>query len=56
MTKDQAIKIFGGKSKAARVLGVHPSQVSRWPETLPDRWSDRVVGAAIRLKLKIPKD
>lgn len=56
MTKDQAIKIFGGKAKAAHALGVHPSQVSRWTDPLTTRWADRVMGAAIRLKLKIPKD
>jgi len=44
-----AIRIFGSKKGLAEVLGVHRSLISKLPEELPTKYSDRTVGAAIRL-------
>jgi len=49
MTKAEAIRIFGSKKGLAEALGVHRSLVSKLPEELPTKYSDRAVGAAIRL-------
>lgn len=47
MKKSEAIELLGGSlSAAADVLGVTVSAVSQWPDELPDRIAQRVVGAA----------
>jgi hypothetical protein len=53
MNKQTAIKILGGTPvKAAKALGYKTVQaIYVWPETLPMSISDRVNGAALRLKL-----
>lgn len=49
MDKKQAIDLLGGSpARAAELLGVTPSAVSQWPEELPRRLADRVLGAAVR--------
>lgn len=51
-TKQEAIRIFGGTMKAVGdALGISRQAVYQWPEELPQDTSDRLVGAAIRLKL-----
>lgn len=35
MTKQEAIKFFGGVKKLADALGVWPQAVYAWPENLP---------------------
>lgn len=52
MKKIEAIALFGSQSATARALGVTPSYISQWPDELPERLADRVVGAAIRLGRK----
>jgi hypothetical protein len=53
MNKQTAIQILGGTPvKAAKALGYKTVQaIYVWPETLPMSISDRVNGAALRLKL-----
>lgn len=54
-TKQEAIRIFGGTMKAVGdALGISRQAVYQWPEDLPQDTSDRLVGAAIRLKLLPP--
>jgi len=49
MTKTEAIRIFGSKRELAEALGVHRSLISKLPDKLPTKYSDRTMGAAIRL-------
>jgi hypothetical protein len=50
MTKTQAISIFGNRQQdLADAVGVTRSAVAQWPEELPPRQIDIVVGAAVRL-------
>ena len=53
MYKKQAIELFGSHRDLAYALEVTVSAISQWPDVLDQAKSDRVVGAAIRLK--IPK-
>lgn len=54
-TKQEAIQIFGGSMRAVGdALGISRQAVYQWPEELPQDTSDRLVGAAIRLKLLPP--
>jgi DNA-binding transcriptional regulator YdaS (Cro superfamily) len=50
MYKNQAIKMFGGQIPLAQALGITSSAISQWPDKLDQAKTDRVVGAAIRLK------
>ena len=51
MTKKQAIKIFGSVKLTAQALDISVQAVYQWPEKLDQAQTDRVTGAAIRLKL-----
>ena len=54
-TKQEAIRIFGGTMRAVGdALGISRQAVYQWPEKLPQDTSDRLVGAAIRLRLLSP--
>lgn len=53
MKKSDAIKIFGNQSKLAQALGLSKSAVSQWPENLTHYYSDRVIGAAVRIWLDL---
>jgi len=55
MTKAEAIRMFGSKRELAEALGVHRSLISKLPEELPTKYSDRTMGAAIRLG-RVPCD
>jgi len=55
MTKAEAIQIFGSKQALAEALGVHRSLISKLPDRLPTKYSDRTIGAAIRLDRVIPR-
>jgi transcriptional regulator with XRE-family HTH domain len=55
MTKTEAISIFGTRQQdLADAVGVTRSAVAQWPESLPQRQIDIVVGAAVRLGKPIP--
>lgn len=48
MNKQTAIDLLGGSvSNAARTLGVTYQAVLKWPDVLPQRITQRVIGAAI---------
>lgn len=56
MTKSQAISLFGTRQQdLADAVGVSRSAIAQWPEDLPQRQIDIVVGAAYRLG-KLPSD
>ena len=55
MQKTQALGIFGTAKSLADALGVTPSAVSQWPERLPSRLADEIVGAALRCRLVTPE-
>ncbi|MFL9670466.1 Cro/CI family transcriptional regulator [Variovorax sp. AB1(2024)] len=49
MLKTEAIHLFGGsKKELAAALEITPQAVGQWPEELPRRISDRVIGAWTR--------
>lgn len=51
MDKHKAIKLLGGSiSSAAEAIGVSYQAVSKWPDILPPRISDRVIAAISRKK------
>lgn len=56
MTKSQLIKFLGSTGKVAEVTGVSGSAVSQWPEELSLKTVDRIVGACIRLDIKVPDE
>lgn len=49
MKRDEAALFFGNLVLLGRALGISPSAISQWPETLTIRQQDEVIGAAIRL-------
>ena len=52
MNKSKAIDLLGGTvSSAAKELGVSYQAVDKWPEVLPMRIADRVLGAYARKAL-----
>ncbi|MCB4365423.1 hypothetical protein KIH07_16895 [Hydrogenophaga taeniospiralis] len=55
MKKSQAIELLGGTvPKAAEALRVTYQAVDKWPDDLPLRISDRVLGAYTRLHGAVP--
>lgn len=57
MKKSKAIKLLGGTTRsAAEALGVTFQAVSKWPDPLPQRISDRVLGAHARAKEKSDRE
>lgn len=60
MTKREAIELFGRAASQydlARALGMTTRQaISKWPDKLARDQSDRVLGAALRLRRRIPRD
>lgn len=52
MDKQKAIDLLGGSvSSAAAALGVSYEAVHKWPEVLPERIAQRVMGAYAKDKL-----
>lgn len=57
MRKTQAIELLGGTvTAAAGAVGITYQAVNQWPDLLPDRIADRVLGACIRLGVEIPAE
>lgn len=55
MYKDEAIQLLGGSvTDAANLMGVTYQAISKWPNKLPQRISDRVLGACVRSGLNVP--
>jgi hypothetical protein len=54
MKRVQAIQLLGGTPlDAALSLGVSVQAVNKWPEVLPSRISDRVLGAYMRKAMPV---
>lgn len=45
MFKEDAIKVFGNKSRVAFAAGVDPSAVSQWKILVPERCAQRLTAA-----------
>lgn len=60
MKKETAIRMLGGPKRkvreVAKALDVSPQYVYNWPDELSQPLSDRCVGAAVRLGLKVLYD
>jgi hypothetical protein len=52
MKKQDALYVFGGLAGTGQALGLTTQAVSKWPEELPLKYVDRVVGGAFRLGLE----
>lgn len=50
MKKQEAIELFGTAAELARAMECSRAAVSKWPELLTLRMSDRVIGAFARIK------
>lgn len=49
MKKEHAIELLGGSvSAAASAMGITYQAVDKWPENLPQRIADRVLGVWVR--------
>ena len=48
MKKQEAIELFGNQSQLAKAIGCTRSAISQWPDELPQRTSDQVIGACLR--------
>jgi len=51
MTKNQAKYIFHGTKHLAEALGITRQAISQWPDELPQKTEDLIIGAAVRLGL-----
>lgn len=57
MTKEQAKNIFGARyMDMAKALQKGSSTISMWPDALNNDQINMVIGAAVRLKKKVPKE
>lgn len=55
MLKSEAIHLLGGEvATAAELLGISYQAVDKWPDVLPPRISDRVLGACLRHGIDVP--
>lgn len=55
MLKSQAIELLGPDlSSAAEAVGISYQAVKKWPELLPPRISDRVLGVCVRKGIQVP--
>ena len=48
MDKAHALGVFGGAAELARELGIQRQAVSAWPDPLPQKTVDRLIGLAFR--------
>jgi hypothetical protein len=48
MRKKTALDIFGGSEALAAELGITRQAVRQWPDELPDKHRDRLLGLALR--------
>lgn len=53
MDKKHAIQMFGSQTRLAKALEITPQAISQWPEILPRRLEDQVIGAAVRLGIQV---
>lgn len=50
MTKTQLIDLFGTQSEVARLIGITRASVCQWPEQIPVRLANEIVGASLKAK------
>jgi hypothetical protein len=55
MKKKDAIAIFGTGAALGRALSLTRGAVHNWADTLTQRQSDEIIGAALRLKVLTPE-
>lgn len=56
MFKDEAIDLLGGSAvRAAELMGVTYQAVNKWPNVLPQRIADRVLGVCVRHGIAVPR-
>jgi len=48
MKKQHAFDVFGGPVELARIMGLRRQSVYAWPDELPQRTIDRLIGIAFR--------
>ena len=56
MKKQDVIEKIGSQVKVAALLGIKQASVAGWPDDLPQRIADRVIGAMHRQKIKVPPE
>ena len=56
LNKRDIKRIFLSQKACAEVLGISQQAISYWPEPIPQRRSDEIIGAAIRSGLHIAPD
>jgi hypothetical protein len=56
LTKQQAIAMFESGAALGRALGITKGAISQWPETLDQRQTAMVLGAAVQHGKTIPKE
>ena len=55
MTKNEALSLVeNNRARLAEIVGVTPQAVCGWPDVLPQRISDRVLGAMVRNGVHVP--
>ena len=55
MSKKKAIALFETPKALAEALGITPQAISQWPDTLSQRLTDEIIGAALRTGRITPK-
>ena len=56
LTKHDIKRIFMTQKLCAEALGISQQAISYWPEPIPPRQCNEIIGAAIGHKLHIPPD
>jgi len=56
LTKRDIKRIFLTQKACAEAMGISQQAISYWPEPIPQRRSDEIIGAAIRQNLHIAPD
>ena len=55
MLKSEAVELLGGDmSAAAEAAGISYQAVKKWPDELPPRIADRVLGVCVRKGIHVP--
>lgn len=56
MKKEIVISLFGSGAALGRALKMTRGAIHNWPDELPQRCADRVIGAALRLGKITPEE
>ena len=56
MLKSEAVELLGrDMSAAAEAVGISYQAVKKWPDQLPPRIADRVLGVCVRKGIEVPR-